>query len=61
MFAANRYIRLILFANDDLIVQTDGVEDRFEGVIAVLAFSDHIQVEIDFRMGAQAYVLHDSC
>ena len=35
----NRYVFRLLFGDDNIIVQTDGMENRFEGVIAVLAFA----------------------
>ena len=38
MFTANRYVLGLFFLDGDIIVESNRVEDRFEVVIAVLAF-----------------------
>ena len=52
MFAVNRYVLCVPFTNDNVVMQTDRMEDRFEGVVTVLAFADDIQIKINFRVGA---------
>jgi hypothetical protein len=61
MFTVNRYVLCPLFTDDDIVVQPDGMENRFKVVITVLAFAYDIQIEVDFRVGANLYISHDFC